>query len=296
MTSKKKNKKETRDKKSNRKKNSKNKQKDKKTNIFRRWKYLEHHEKFRKSLPIIIFILLVCSWMFYSFHTEGIIYDLFKLDPLDIQSFLDSLGFFAGAIFVLLVILEVIIAPLIPLVLYVAGGLVFGPLLGWILVLVGNLIGAFIVFKLVKRYGRSYVEKNVSKEKLERFDRFARKHGAFSLFLLRVNPVTSSDVFSYIYGLSNISLRKFLIATGAGIAPLIFVQSYLGGKLLESNTVLFPILIVLTILFIAVIVYLFLKEVVFKKENLERLEEGTEEFTNSFYSNASNTLESGLNK
>lgn len=264
--------------------------------VSEKWRNLEHDEKFRKAAPIAIFILLIGSWMFYSFHTEGIIYDLFKLDPLDIQSFLDSLGFFAGAIFVLLVILEVIIAPLIPLVLYVAGGLVFGPLLGGILVLVGNLIGAYIVFKLVKKYGRSYVKKNVSKEKLQKFDRFAKKHGAWSLFLLRVNPITSSDVFSYIYGLSNISLKRFLIATGAGIAPLIFIQSFLGGRLLESNTVLFPVLVVLTILFVALIVYLFMREVIFKKGNLEKLEEGTEEFTNRFYSNASNTLESGLNK
>lgn len=291
-----KNKKGERKKEKNSGKKEKKYKKDKDKSIFERWRELKRHEKFRKALPVIVFIIVFCSWMIYSFHTEGIIYDLFKLESLDIQNFLDSLGIFAGAIFVLLVVLEVIIAPLIPLVLYVAGGLVFGPLLGGILVLVGNLMGAFIVFKLVKKYGRSYVEKNISKEKLEKLDRFARKHGAFSLFLLRVNPVTSSDVFSYVYGLSNISLKKFLFATGAGIAPLIFVQAYLGGKLLESNTVLFPVVIVLTILFIAVVVYLFLKEVVFKRKNLQKLEECTEEFTEDFYSNASNTLESGLNK
>mgnify|MGYP000497578319 CR=1 FL=1 len=260
----------------------------------KKWKYLEHHEKFRKLLPFIIVILLVGSWMFYSFNTEGIIYELFKLSPSDIQNFLGSMGFFAGAIFVILVILEVIIAPLIPLVLYVAGGLVFGPLLGGVLVLIGNLVGAYIVFKLVKKYGRSYVEKNVSKEKLRKFDRFSKKHGAFSLFLLRVNPVTSSDVFSYIYGLSNISLKKFLLATGLGIAPLIFVQSYLGGRLLENSTVLFPVLVVLTILFVAIIAYMLIKELL-KKETFEKIEKGTEELSNEFYSNASNTLESGLN-
>ncbi len=238
----------------------------------------KEHNYFRKLLPFIIVIIIVGSWIFYSFYNEGLIHTLFKLSPSNIQNFLSSLGFFAGFIFVLLVILEVIIAPLIPLVLYVAGGLVFGPFLGGTLVLIGNLIGAFLVFKLVKKYGRSYVEKNVSKEKLNKFDKFSHKHGAFSLFLLRINPITSSDIFSYLYGLTNISLKKFLLATGLGIAPLIYIQSYLGGKVLETNTVFFPILIVLTILFIALIVYFFFKEVIFKKENLEKIEKGTEEF------------------
>ncbi len=238
----------------------------------------ENHKKLRKFLPLIIILLFVCSWMFYSFYNEGLIHNLFHLSPSDIQEFLSSLGFFAGFIFILLVVLEVIIAPLIPLVLYVAGGLVFGPFLGGILVLIGNLIGAYIVFKLVKKYGRSYVEKNVSKNKLKKFDKFSHKHGAFSLFLLRVNPITSTDIFSYLYGLTNISLKKFLLATGLGIAPLIFIQSYLGVKLLETNTVFFPILIILTIIFISLIVYLFLKEVFFNKKNLKKIEEGTEKF------------------
>ncbi len=252
------------------KKNSK--KNNKKENIFK------DHQKFKKSLPFIIIIILIGSWMFYSFYNEGLIHTLFNLSPSDIQNFLSSLGFFAGFIFVLLVILEVIIAPLIPLVLYVAGGLVFGPFLGGTLVLIGNLIGAFIVFKLVKKYGRSYVEKNVSKKRLKKFDRFSHKHGAFSLFLLRVNPITSTDIFSYLYGLTNISLKKFLLATGLGIAPLIYIQSYLGGKFLETNTVFFSILVVLTILFIVLIAYFFLKEVIFKKENMEKIEKQTEEF------------------
>jgi len=250
----------------------------------------EKNKKNWKYLSLLIFILLLGSWMFFSFHNNGIIYDLFKLSPKDIHIFLDSMGIYAGMIFVLLVILEVIIAPLIPLVLYVAGGLVFGPLLGGFLVLIGNLIGAFIVFKLVKKYGRSYVKKNVSTKNLKKFDRFSKKHGAWSLFLLRVNPITSSDIFSYIYGLSNISLRKFLLATGLGIAPLIFVQSYFGSKMLGSNTSFFPILIVLTILFIGLIGYFLVKEII-KRENIKKLEKETKEF----YSKASNTLESGLN-
>lgn len=243
---------------------SKSKKSEKNSGI-RKWISLEYHEKFKKALPLIIVIILVGSWMFYSFNTEGIVYDLFQLSPGEIQDFLSSMGIYAAVLFFVLVVLEVILAPLIPLVLYVAGGMVFGPLWGGLLVLAGNLVGAYIVFKLVKRYGRAYVEKNISEEKLKRFDNFSSKHGAFSLFLLRLNPLTSSDIFSYIYGLSNISLKKFLLATGLGIAPLIFAQSYFGWKIFETSTSLFPVLVILTVLFLALIVYFLIKEL-FRKD------------------------------
>ena len=59
------------------------------------------------------------------------------------------------------------------------------------------------------------------------------------IFLLRVNPLTSSDLVSYAAGLTHLSLGKVMLGTLAGMAPLCFAQAYLADGLLTA----FPALI-----------------------------------------------------
>ena len=54
------------------------------------------------------------------------------------------------------------------------------------------------------------------------------------VFLLRVNPLTSSDLVSYAAGLTHLSVWKVMLGTLAGMAPLCFAQAYLAEGLLAA--------------------------------------------------------------
>ena len=54
------------------------------------------------------------------------------------------------------------------------------------------------------------------------------------IFLLRVNPLTSSDLVSYAAGLTRLSVWKLMLGTLAGMAPLCFAQAYLADGLLAA--------------------------------------------------------------
>ena len=70
------------------------------------------------------------------------------------------------------------------------------------------------------------------------------RHGFWVVLLLRVNPLTSSDLVSYAAGLTSMSLRTLLTATGLGMAPLCFAQAYLAESLLESMLwLLYPLIV-----------------------------------------------------
>ena len=122
--------------------------------------------------------------------------------------------FFLISVFIIIVILEVVLAPIPALALYIAGGALFGTFLGGMLTLIGNLIGAFIAFWIARRFGRDFVEKRVDANTRKKFDNFSEKYGIFSFFLLRVNPFTTSDLFSYLSGLTKMKVRTFLLGTG----------------------------------------------------------------------------------
>ena len=210
----------------------------------------------KKHWIFILTIFLLIIWTTYSYFSHGIIFSLINSDATQVVEFLDSFGIFTELIFVLLVILEVVVAPMPPLVLYIVAGILFGGFFGGILTLIGNLIGAFIDFKIARNFGKKYVEKKVDKKLKLKFDKFFEKYAGMSLFILRVNPFTTSDLVSYLSGLTKIKTSKFLIATGIGLIPMIFLQTYLGDILIKNNPILVGITLLFSIVYLAIFIYL----------------------------------------
>ena len=56
---------------------------------------------------------------------------------------------------------------------------------------------------------------------------------AWLVFLLRLNPLTSSDLVSYAAGLTHLPTWQLMLATLAGMAPLCFAQAYFADQNFE---------------------------------------------------------------
>jgi len=210
----------------------------------------------KKNWLILLIILIVSGLFIYSYYSKGIIYSLSNSDSQSVVDFVNSFGAFSYFVFVVIVVLEVVLAPIPALALYIAGGALFGAFFGGILTIIGNVIGAFIAFWLARRLGRKFVERKVDVNLRKKFDKFSQKYGVFSLFLLRVNPLTSSDLFSYLSGLTNMKARTFLIGTTLGLAPMIFAHTYFGETFVNSYPILYTILLWVSVVYILVFFYL----------------------------------------
>ena len=62
----------------------------------------------------------------------------------------------------------------------------------------GHLIGDGIYFQIARSWARNFIEKKIPAKQRKKFDNFSEKRGSLAIFILRVNPITSSDIFSYI--------------------------------------------------------------------------------------------------
>ncbi|MFH1500634.1 MAG: TVP38/TMEM64 family protein [archaeon] len=209
--------------------------------------------KKRLEALLIVIILATLIWAVYSYTSEGLIYSLIKSDTTTVIQDISSYGKAAAIIFVLLIVLEVIFAPIPPLILYLAGGVMFGALLGGILALIGNVMGASIAFYIARRYGREFVEKQTPKKVRIKFDKFSAKYGTVAIFLLRVNPLTTTDLFSYLAGLSKMRYPEFILATALGLTPYIFIQSYL-GDIFTGSSLLFNIFLIASLVYLIVFI------------------------------------------
>jgi uncharacterized membrane protein YdjX (TVP38/TMEM64 family) len=143
-----------------------------------------------------------------------------------LQEAVRNTGSLAPAVFVLLLVVQAVLAPLPAPALAAAGGYLFGTAEGFILTWLGALLGGVLCFLLSRILGRRFVERST---RLRGLDRYVEEHGAIVVFVLRLIPLISFDAISYAAGLTGLSFWRFLTATALGMAPGTFVFVYLGG-------------------------------------------------------------------
>jgi uncharacterized membrane protein YdjX (TVP38/TMEM64 family) len=125
----------------------------------------------------------------------------------------------------------------------VFSGAAFGVLWGSLVALVGSIVGEWIGFELVRRYGRGVSRGMVGTEEFERFNTFFERHGTVAVMLTRPLPVVM-ETMSLVAGLSGMSRAAFLGASLAGTAPIVVVYAYAGAVSREVGS-LVPAVIIL---------------------------------------------------
>lgn len=118
-------------------------------------------------------------------------------------------------------------------ILAIANGMLYGPVLGTALTWVGGMSGALLAFGCARLLGRPFVEKMVAAKRLERFDRWAHRHGGMTLLLARLVPVIAFNLLNYGAGLTRMSWWTFTWATAFGILPMCILMATVGASIFE---------------------------------------------------------------
>ncbi len=203
----------------------------------------------RRRLAVrgIVFVALVALLFFFSRYIpqpfsafappgeelddfEGIYSSSDKLGK-----FLESLGPYSPAVFVLLQVLQVIAAPVPGELTGVAGGYVYGETFGFILSTVGLALGTWIAFELASILGRPFVERFVSQDVLHKFDFLTTNTGATICFLLFLIPGFPKDYLCYLLGLSRMKLGTFLLVSIIGRIPGTYLLTVQGAKFRDQQ-------------------------------------------------------------
>ena len=135
-----------------------------------------------------------------------------------------------------LVALYVVIAPLgIPISpLVFAGGAVFGLVVGWLLNLLGALLGAAVTFVIGQRMGRDLVIHLVGAKKLQRAESALEQHGFWAIARIRFVPIPFALV-NYGAALAGVRFGPFVLATAIGLAPSLVVYTTLSYALVAAT-------------------------------------------------------------
>ena len=187
-----------------------------------------------KKIKIFTFILFLIAVGLMAIITVPLIKSY--NNPAEFKEFIDSYGPW-GLPLMLFVQLAQIVVALIPgeLVEFVAGTL-YGWFWGMIFCLVGVAIGQTIIFKSVRYFGKSFVEKFAGSEALTKF-KFLQDEKKLKtvIFLLFFIPGTPKDMITYVVPLTKISLKDFLLLTLVARIPSIISSTFAGDAFSEHN-------------------------------------------------------------
>lgn len=140
-----------------------------------------------------------------------------------------ALGPFIG---ILLPFIEAFL-PFLPLFVFVfANAGAYGLWLGFILSWAGTVAGSYVVFLIIRKYGRNRFLRFLTKHKrVQQLIGWVERNGFGPLFLLLCFPFTPSALVNLVAGLSNMKKKNYLMILMAGKFVMIFTISFIGYDL-----------------------------------------------------------------
>lgn len=169
------------------------------------------------------------------------------LDSEELIQFVKAGGPLIG---IVLPVIEAFI-PILPLVLFVTINVnVFGVVLGYLYSWIGNCLGSFLLFFILKKIGGKKIEEKIKQSKYSEALNKIKSRNSSILFLLYCFPFTPSFLISGASALANMSIKDFLVSLLPGKFIMLISLALIGmniGAFFERplRSVLFLIIIML---------------------------------------------------
>lgn len=209
------------------------------------------HSDAVKVIGLVAFIVLSVGIVAALWPSLRLVFEPDGLDKL-IES-IQSKGAFGVLMLLGLQLLQIIVAFIPGEVVQVAAGMLYGPVWGTIITLIGCVFSSAIIYELVHRLGAPFVHSMVDEKYLVKFYEFERS-GKLSLtvFILFLIPGMPKDVFTYLVPLTNMRMRTFLTLSTIGRVPGVIMSTYAAAGLadgdIKTSLIIFGIAAILVVL------------------------------------------------
>ncbi len=170
------------------------------------------HKHGQKLIALVFWAVLLGFYQWYAYTNH--------LSPLQVvQNLLDFLtqGFWGPLIYILLYAIRPLI--LFPsTILTLAGGFVFGPVLGVLYTIIASNISSTIAFFVGRFFGEGMLKDDGSDGLIQRYARRMRENSFETVMIMRF-IFLPYDAVSYLAGFLRIKFWPFILATALGSIP-----------------------------------------------------------------------------
>ena len=171
----------------------------------------------------VLALLAIASLLFITYLLD--IQELFQVA----LAWISDLGPWGPVFFIVLYILATVffLPGLIPTM---AAGLLFGVLQGTLLVSISSISGATLAFLIGRYLAREWVAGKIQgNSKFEAIDGAVAEEGWKIVGLTRLSPVFPFNLLNYAFGLTQVSLKDYFLASWIGMLPGTVMYVYIGS-------------------------------------------------------------------
>lgn len=207
-----------------------------------------NRNKARKVIQIIIMILFVVIMGAVTYYSIPVIKSLPTQEGrLKLQEEVESYGMFAPGFYMLICMLQVIVAIIPGEPLEIVGGVLFGGLGGFALCMIGITAGSISVYYLVKVIGRPLINAIMSREKYNKLEFLNdEKKLEVIIFVLFLIPGTPKDALTYFIPLTKIKPSKYFLYSSLARIPSVISSTIVGANLSKGNFTLSIVIFAIT--------------------------------------------------
>lgn len=153
-----------------------------------------------------------------------------------------------------------------------ASSYMFGIIRGFLISIIGAVVGTFISFFTARFLGRDFVELLFDKDKVDDYDsKLNSGKGLLLVLLIYLLPGVPKDLLSYVAGISGMRFRPFILISTIGRSPGMLGSLLLGHFFNERNYKAIAIIAVLAA-FILIICFIYRKEILRILDDIEARE------------------------
>ncbi|MBQ3597065.1 MAG: TVP38/TMEM64 family protein [Clostridia bacterium] len=197
---------------------------------------------FRKNIKIVYKILFVsliviafASIVLYCFAKFGL---LDKFDSVEeFRQYVDSFGTWTEVLFVIIQFLQVVVLPVPSFITVGAGVLLYGPLKGALLSVLGIILGSYLAFFIGRYLGVKVVRWVIGEDNLDKTLKLVKGKDKIVLTFMFLFPLFPDDLLCFVAGLSTMSIRYFIVMMLIVRTVCVFASSYsINGNIIPYNT------------------------------------------------------------
>lgn len=202
-------------------------------------KHLHEHRKRRnkRRVQIVTVIVILALLTVASLASIPLVKVLRTEEGMDkLKETLETKysGIESMLIFMLIQAVQVIIAVIPPV--QIIGGVLFGWFIGFLLSFGGTMLGTFVIFMMVNKFGKPLVEAFIDEKHLTKY-KFLQDESKLIkvLVILYLIPGIPKDIISYIVPLTKIKRRDFFMYVMPCRIPAILMSTALGSNAIDGN-------------------------------------------------------------
>ena len=195
----------------------------------------------KKTFTILKFLLLIgiiVGIPLYLYFNHGEVLSNLK-NTENLKAFAESLGenkYKSVLIYVIIQFLQIVISIIPGQIIQMAGGYLFGIIMGTVLSLIGAAFGTTTAYFLGKYLGRDAIRLFIGPEKTDYYvERLNSKRAYIITLILYLIPGLPKDVLAYPAGISNMKYKAFLPISLIGRLPAMLASILIGSFYRTGN-------------------------------------------------------------